>query len=78
VLVGMIAIQVVLILGYQLIAEFLYYPNLLWFTLTLAYAGSIRCPQCGRRQVFRGLSVFDLRLPGERCYYCGSSLSSSE
>lgn len=77
VLIGMIAIQVVLVICYRLITELFYYPNLLWFTLTLAYAWSIRCPQCGRRQVFRGLSFFDLRLPSEHCYYCDSSLSEN-
>ena len=45
----------------------------------VVYAFSIRCsvPSCGRRQVFRGVSVFDLRWPGERCYYCRALLKPS-
>ena len=42
----------------------------------VTYALSIRCPiaSCRRHQVFRGMSVFDLRLPGERCYVCNAPL----
>ena len=45
-------------------------------TGVIAYAFSIRCPVdgCRRAQVFRGWSVFDIRLPGERCYLCGTPL----
>ena len=44
--------------------------------VVLAYAFSIRCPvpTCGARQVFRGWSAFDARLPGEQCYNCGALL----
>src|SRR5918996_445311 len=46
----------------------------------IAYAFSIRCRAagCRRGQVLRGLSLFDVRWPGERCYYCGASLKRSE
>jgi hypothetical protein len=42
----------------------------------IGYALTIRCPiaNCRRHQVFRGMSVFDLRLPGERCYVCKAPL----
>lgn len=42
----------------------------------VGYALSIRCPvpSCRRHQVFRGMSIFDLRLPGERCYVCSAPL----
>lgn len=42
----------------------------------VSYALSIRCPVpgCRRHQVFRGMSVFDFRLPGERCYVCNAPL----
>ena len=42
----------------------------------VGYALSIRCPvpSCRRHQVFRGLSIFDFRLPGERCYVCNAPL----
>ena len=45
----------------------------------IGYALAIRCPApgCGRLQVFRGWSIFDLRWPKERCYYCGSPLEGS-
>lgn len=44
----------------------------------VAYALSLRCPSpaCRRMQVFRGLSVFDLKWPGEKCYSCGTRLST--
>jgi hypothetical protein len=52
-----------------------------WFALVgglvlVGYALSIRCPvqSCRRHQVFRGMSVFDFRLPGERCYVCNAPL----
>jgi hypothetical protein len=45
----------------------------------VGYALAIRCPAptCRRPQVFRGWSIFDLRWPKERCYYCGSRLEDS-
>lgn len=46
----------------------------------VGYALSIRCPapNCRKHQVFRGMSFFDLRLPGERCYVCNTSLVKSK
>jgi hypothetical protein len=46
----------------------------------IGYALSIRCPvpNCRRHQVFRGMSFFDLRLPGERCYVCNAPLEKSK
>ena len=69
-----VAGQIVLITAYQLGYEWLFYPNLLWAAATIAYAMSLRCPVCGRQQVFRGLSVFDMRLPSEKCHFCGGTL----
>ena len=42
------------------------------------YALSLRCPSptCRRMQVFRGLSVFNVRWPEEKCYFCGTALST--
>ena len=76
VLIGMVAILVVLIACYRLIEDWLFFPTLAWFTATLYVAKSIRCPQCGRGQVFRGPSAFDIRLPSNRCYFCNSKLSN--
>lgn len=69
-----IAGQVSLIAFYRLGLEWLFYPNLFWAAATLAYVLSLRCPVCGRQQVFRGLSFFDLRLPTEKCHFCGNTL----
>jgi hypothetical protein len=53
-----------------------YLAGLCFGIVVMAYAFSIRCPvhTCGSRQVFRGWSAFDVRLPGEHCYNCGASL----
>jgi hypothetical protein len=58
--------------------EWHYWLALLGAVVVVAYAFSIRCaaPGCGRRQVFRGWSAFDLRWPGERCYHCNAPLDS--
>ena len=63
-----------MVIAYNAGIGWLFYPGLVFFTVLVAYAYSITCPVCGRRQVLRGLSIFDLRLPGERCYSCGCSL----
>ncbi len=46
----------------------------------VAYSFQIKCknPTCGRRQVFRGLSIFDLRLPSNHCYFCSTPLGQVE
>jgi len=56
-----------------------FWLGLVFGAFVLAYALSIRCQNisCQRLQVFRGLSIFDLRWPNKNCYYCGTSLSSS-
>jgi hypothetical protein len=48
--------------------------------IVVAYALSLRCPSptCRRMQVFRGPSVFDLSWPGEKCYFCGTRLSTED
>lgn len=42
----------------------------------VGYALSVRCrvQSCRRHQIFRGVSVFDVRLPSERCYVCNAPL----
>lgn len=80
-LVGYIAIIVV-----HKMVEHYYPPEKFWlswsFLLSLAYgtavmlyAFSLRCQNCKARQVFRGMSIFDLRWPEETCYSCGASAS---
>jgi len=69
-LAALIAIGVV----YRLWLDWLYVPSVLRGVLTLAYAYSIRCPYCRERQVFRGWSFFDIRLPTDKCYRCGSPI----
>lgn len=73
-----IAGQVILIAAYQFDYEWLFYPNLLWAAAMIAYAISLRCPVCGRQQIFRGLSIFDIRLPSEKCHFCGSPLDGGK
>ena len=51
---------------------------LIYSVLVVLYALSLRCTNCGARQVFRGLSFFDIRWPEEECYSCGTDLSSTE
>lgn len=41
---------------------------------TVGYAWNLRCPSCRASQVFRGLSITDIRWPGKRCYRCGVKL----
>jgi len=50
--------------------------GLVFGAVVVGYAFSVRCIStgCGARQVFRGLSAFDVRLPEVRCYKCGMSL----
>ncbi len=70
--------QVLLSIGYGAFKlGWLYYPSLIWGIITVVYAFSIRCHVCGRRQVVRGASVFDLRLPAEKCYFCKSDIETS-
>ena len=49
---------------------------LIFGIFVVVYAYTIRCPNisCKRRQVFRGSSIFDLRLPSDKCYYCKTKL----
>lgn len=58
--------------------EWHFFLALLFGALVIGYAFAIRCPNmtCGKRQVFRSLSIFDLRLPmaSNNCYSCGVPL----
>jgi uncharacterized membrane protein YeaQ/YmgE (transglycosylase-associated protein family) len=47
--------------------------------LIVAYLYSIRCPNksCRARQVLRGPSIFDLRMPADSCYKCNTKLKGS-
>jgi len=40
----------------------------------IIYTLRIKCPKCGARQVFRGFSVWDMRMPQDECYKCGHCL----
>lgn len=40
----------------------------------IIYTLRIKCLKCGARQVFRGFSIWDLRMPEDKCYKCGHSL----
>ena len=51
--------------------EELFYLSLGFGLAVITYASTIRCPKCGKSQVFTGISFFDLRLPKMKCHYCG-------
>jgi rRNA maturation endonuclease Nob1 len=77
-LLVLLMIQVVLIVSYSILKlDWIFYSNLFCGMLTAVYAFSIQCPACHKQQVFRGWSVFDLRLPSEKCYSCGTRLKES-
>lgn len=86
-LIAIFVVEVVFVVVHILLrepVESLGAPIMTWhLTLVLAgaavlsgYAYSVRCPTsgCRARQVIRGWSFTDLRLPTERCYKCGSAL----
>ena len=56
--------------------EWHYWSAIIGGVALVAYAFSLRCPMpnCRKHQVFRGLSVFDLGWPTERCHACGAIL----
>jgi len=86
-LIVLLAIQLLLTIAYILFGKndqdfteeisWLWVTALVFGSAVMFYAWSIRCSTCHARQVFRGLSFFDLRWPGEVCYSCGGKLSKS-
>ena len=52
-----------------------YILALVFGVFIVVFALSIKCGKCNARQVFRGWSIFDLRLPEEKCYKCGEKLN---
>jgi hypothetical protein len=78
-LLALVAGQVLLIGLYMVFdTDLLFYVNLAWILVLVLDAWNIRCPQCGKGQVFRGWSITDLRLPSEKCFYCGASIESHQ
>lgn len=45
----------------------------------IIYAFSLRCPNpsCKKLQIFRGLSIFDIRWPEDNCYHCSTQILMS-
>ena len=75
-LIALLVIQVLLIVLYRLFEiDWLFIPTLVFGFLCIAYALSIKCPSCGRGQVIRSMSIFDVKLPSEKCYYCKAFLN---
>ena len=83
----LVAIEVLLIVAHKIDERFFPQPEQFWLSwtyllalglgvLVVAYALSLRCGECGARQVFRGLSFFDIRWPEESCHACGRPISS--
>lgn len=73
VLVLLVAVALLAIL-YRAVDEVFFLPTLIAGAVLVWYSLSVRCPYCHKRQVLRGVSIFDLRLPGNACYSCGSPL----
>ena len=73
-IISLISIIIVLSIVYKMGLEILFYPLLFLGAVLVLYALNLRCQYCGERQVFRGYSFFDLRLPKDSCYKCGSPL----
>lgn len=86
-LIVLIVVEVVLILIHNMLKvspstttaftfEWHYVLGLAFGILVVLYALSIKCnnQDCGKRQVFRGWGISDLRWPNSNCYKCGHSL----
>ena len=72
-----VAIECFLVAVYRITeAEMMFYFSLLFGMLVVGFSWNARCPVCKEQQVFRGLSIADVRLPGKKCYACGSELRS--
>lgn len=64
---------------YLFIHNWYFWAPLAFGIFVFFYAFNIRCPDrfCNARQVFRGLSFFDIRFPGDKCYRCGANMNCS-
>jgi len=76
-LVILLSITGAISIAYKLGVSYLFYPAIIFGGLTVIYAFHIKCPNCHRRQVFRGVSIFDLGFPKSNCYNCGSPLNKN-
>ena len=77
-LIFLLATLGISVVAYKFGAEILFYPILVLGGIIVFYALSIKCPTCDKRQVFRGLSILDLRFPDDKCYSCGSNLKKGK
>lgn len=87
ILLSFVGIEVFLIILHKVIDEgdkatglnmpWHFWLPLIFGVLTVIFAYSIKCPSptCGARQVFRGMSIADIRWPKSKCYCCGTPLS---
>jgi hypothetical protein len=73
-LLVLMAADFFVIFAYKAFVDELFFPAMALVLLTFIYAFKINCKKCRRNQVFRGWSFFDLRLPGEKCYFCGENM----
>jgi magnesium-transporting ATPase (P-type) len=88
-LIILLCIQIILTLNHVVLRESFilnesnfnlswhFWIGLLFGIFVILYAISLRCPNpaCHRMQVFRGISVFDIKWPNDKCYSCGTHLS---
>lgn len=51
-----------------------YWLGMGWGIFAIVYVVKLSCPNCGARQVLRGLSVFSLRCPQDQCHKCGARI----
>lgn len=77
-LIALLIVVAALIFIYRVWLDILYIPIMALSAVTLCYAYSIRCRSCGKGQVFRGFSFFDIRLPTDKCYYCSAPLGEKK
>lgn len=63
--------------GHEFVSNPLFLAALGFGIVVVYYAYQLRCPnpQCRARQVFRGPSAFDIRLPATSCQKCGTNIS---
>lgn len=65
-------------IAYKMGESYLFYPAIIFGGFALIYAYFIKCPYCHKKQVFRGFSILDIKLPKSNCHYCGSPLNKKD
>jgi uncharacterized membrane protein len=48
-----------------------YYVALLYGVFFAYYIFTLKCKNCGKKQIWRSNNIFDFRLPNDNCWDCG-------